>query len=67
MLTIVEGRYKNLCENGRPQEHLDRLMLDALSTGPNYLFKNSVRKITDDVESGIVSNANITSNSLIIA
>ena len=42
-------------------------MLNTLSTGPNYLFNDFVRKITDDVDSGIGSNANITSDSLIIA
>ena len=41
-------------------------MFDALSTGPNYLFNNFVRRITDNVNSSIGSNANITPGSLII-
>ena len=67
MLTIMEGHYKNLRENGRPPEHFRRLVLDALSTRPNYLFNNFVQRITDDVESGIGSDANITPDSLITA
>ena len=67
MLTIREGHYKNLRENGRPPEHFRRLVLNTLSTGPNYLFNDFVRKITDDVESGIGSNANINFDSLITA
>ena len=35
MLTIMEGHYKNLRENGRPPDHFGHLVLDALSTGPN--------------------------------
>ena len=35
MFTILEGNYKNLCENGHPPEHFCHLVLDALSTGPN--------------------------------
>ena len=66
MLIIMEGNYKNLRENGRPPEHFRRLVLDALSTGPNYLFNDFVCRITDDVESGIGSNSNITSDSMII-
>ena len=57
MLTIMKGHYKNLCVNGRPPEHFRRLVLDALSTGPNYLFNNVVRRIADDIEYGIGSNA----------
>ena len=67
MLTIMEGHYKNLRENGRPPEHFRCLVLDKFSTGPNYLFNNFVRRITDNVDSGIGSNANITPDSLIIA
>ena len=67
MLTIMEGHYKNLCENGWPPEHFHRLVLDTLSTGPKYLFKNFVQQITDDAESDIGSNAKITPDSLIIA
>ena len=67
MLTIREGHYKNLRENSLPPEHFRRLVLDALSTGPNYLFNDFVRRITEDVESGIGSNANITSDALITA
>ena len=60
MLTIMKGNCKNLRENGRPPEHFCCLVLDALSTRPNYLFKGFVWRITDDVESGIGLNANIT-------
>ena len=67
VLTIMEGHYKNLRENGRTPEHFCRLVLNALSTGPNYLFNNSVRIIIHDVESGIGLNAKITSDSLITA
>ena len=66
MLTIMKGHYKNLCVNGHPPEHFRRLVLDALSTGPNYLFNNFFWQITDNVKSGIASNANITHDSLII-
>ena len=67
MLTIMEGHYDNLRENGRPPEHFRHLVLNALSTGPNYLFNGSVWIVTEDVESGIGSNANITSDSFITA
>ena len=67
MLNIMEGHYKNLRENGQPPEHFRRLVIDALSTGPNYLFNDLVCQITEDVDSGIGSNANITPDSLIIA
>ena len=67
MIAIMEGHYKNLRENGRPPEHLCRLVLDALSIGPNYLFDDFVWRIIDNVDSGINSNANITPDSLIIA
>ena len=67
MIAIMEGHYKNLRENDRPPEHFRRLMLDALSTGPNYLFSYFVWQIIDDVESGIGLNAKITSESLITA
>ena len=67
MLIIMEGHYKNLRENGRPPEHLHCLVLNALSTGYNYLFNDFVQRIIDNVESGIGSNANITSDSLITA
>ena len=60
MLTIMEGHYKNLHENRRPPEHFRRLVLETLSTGPNYLFNNVVRRIADDIEYGIGSNVNIT-------
>ena len=63
----MEGHYKNLRENDRPPEHFRRLMLDTLSTGPNYLFNYFVWRIIDDVESGIGLNANITYDSLITA
>ena len=66
MLTIMEGHYKNIRENVRTPEHFRRLVLDTLSTVPNYLFNDFVWRITDDVESGIGSNENITSDSLII-
>ena len=67
MLTIREGHYKNLRENGRPPEHLHCLVLNALSTGHNYLFNDLVQQVIDNVESGIGSNAKITSDSLITA
>ena len=67
LLTIMEGHCKNFCENGRPPENSRRIVIDTLSTGPNYLFNDFVRRIKDDVESGIGSNARINSNSLIIA
>ena len=57
MLTTMEGQYKNFRENGVPPEHFRRLVIDALSTGPNYLFNNFVRLITDNDESGIGLNA----------
>ena len=41
-------------------------MLDAISTGPNYLFNYFVRRIKNNIESGIGSNANIPPDSLII-
>ena len=49
MLNIMEGHYKNFHEKGRPPHHFRRLVLDGLSTGPNYLFNNFVRRIADDV------------------
>ena len=60
ILTIMEGHYKNLHENRRPPEHFRGLVLETLSTGPNYLFNNVVRRIPDDIEYGIGSNVNIT-------
>ena len=66
MLTIMEGHYKNLRENGRSPEHFHHLVLDVLSTGPNYLFKNFVRRIIDNVGYVIGPNAYTTPNSLII-
>ena len=62
MLIIMEGHYKNIRKNSRTPEHFRRLMLNALCTGPNYLFNNCFWRITDNVESGIGSNENITSD-----
>ena len=67
MLIIMEGHSNNLGEKGRHPEHLHCLVLNALSTGHNNLFNDFVQRIIDNVESGIGSNANITSDSLITA
>ena len=67
MLTSIEGLYKILRDNHRAPENFRRLILDALATGPNHYFNKFIQRIEDDVESGILANANIAPDALITA
>ena len=67
MLQMMENLHKTLKENRRPPENYRRLLLDALTTGPNDTFNKFIQRIEDDVESGIGSHSVITPDALITA
>ena len=56
-----------LKENNCDPENYRRMLLDALTTGPNHTYNGFITRIVDDVESGIGANANITADNLIVA
>ena len=67
MLTSIESLHAVLAANGCAPTNYRRLVLDALTTGPNAHFNNFIQRIQDDVESGIGVYHDITPDTLISA
>ena len=67
MLKQMEKWYKKLKSNGCAPANFRRLLVDALGTGQNHSFNQFVERISDEIESGFGSRANITPDQLIVA
>ena len=63
----MEKWYKKLKSNGHAPANFRRLLVDALGTGQNHSFNQFVERISDEIESGFGSRANITPDQLIVA
>ena len=67
MLMMIESHYTVLYDNKDVPKNYRRLLIEALSTGPNHLFNAFIQRVKDDIEAGIGSYSDITPDQIIIA